>query len=170
VPQCAATRPATDLVRSAVFSILESMQPDWTRVLDLFAGSGALGLEALSRGAGWVDFVDQDHRCCSTIRQNAETMGFSTMMHVYCEKVLRAVSTVKDTYGLVFLDPPYADESLPSLIGQIAGTSLVQRHTVVTVLHSSRRTLDDSYGRLLRIKERRHGDTMISMYKEVTLP
>ena len=66
------TRPATDLVRGAIFSILETAASDWAQVLDLFAGSGALGIEALSRGAGWVDFVEREPRCCGIIRQNLE--------------------------------------------------------------------------------------------------
>ncbi|GAG96620.1 unnamed protein product, partial [marine sediment metagenome] len=69
-PKRAATRPATDLVRGAIFSILETATSDWTQVLDLFSGSGALGIEALSRGAGWVDFVEHNPLCCGIIKQN----------------------------------------------------------------------------------------------------
>ncbi len=72
VPKGTGTRPATDLVRGAIFSILETTTSNWSRVLDLFAGSGALGIEALSRGAGWVDFVEREPRCCSIIRENLE--------------------------------------------------------------------------------------------------
>ena len=67
VPKGTGTRPATDLVRGAIFSILETADADWSRVLDLFSGSGSLGIEALSRGAGWVDFVDQEPKCCRII-------------------------------------------------------------------------------------------------------
>ena len=66
------TRPATDLVRGAIFSILENIAGHWEQVLDLFSGSGALGIEALSRGAGWVDFVERQPRCCAIIRENLE--------------------------------------------------------------------------------------------------
>jgi 16S rRNA (guanine(966)-N(2))-methyltransferase RsmD len=65
VPKGTTVRPATDLVRGAIFSILETIASDWSQVLDLFSGSGALGIEALSRGAGWVDFVDREPRCCT---------------------------------------------------------------------------------------------------------
>ena len=70
VPKGTITRPATDLVRGAIFSILENTTDNWERVLDLFSGSGALGIEALSRGAGWVDFVERKARCCAIIREN----------------------------------------------------------------------------------------------------
>ena len=69
-PKVTTTRPATDLVRGAIFSILESITDDWSLVLDLFSGSGALGIEALSRGAGWVDFVEKSPQCCDIIRLN----------------------------------------------------------------------------------------------------
>ena len=72
VPDIAGVRPATDLVRGAIFSILENLTDEWSRVLDLFSGSGSLGIEALSRGAGWVDFVDRERRCCDIIKQNLE--------------------------------------------------------------------------------------------------
>ena len=79
------TRPATDLVRGAIFSILETtVTSDWALVLDLFAGSGALGIEALSRGAGWVDFVERERRCCGIIKQNLEKTKLAAKSHIYC--------------------------------------------------------------------------------------
>jgi len=68
-PRGTKTRPVTDIVRGAIFSILENITDDWARVLDLFAGSGALGIEALSRGAGWVDFVESERKCCDIIKE-----------------------------------------------------------------------------------------------------
>ena len=170
MPQCTVTRPATDLVRSAVFSMLESMGPDWSRALDLFAGSGAVGLEALSRGTGWVDFVDQDRRCCATIKENVATMGFASRVRIYCSKLSKVLSLLEGKYGLVFLDPPYADDSLPSTLAQLAESTLVERDSIIVALHSARRSLADSYGRLNRLKERRHGDTIISLYTEEAVP
>ena len=170
MPQGTVTRPATDLVRSAVFSMLESMGPDWSRALDLFAGSGAVGLEALSRGAGRVDFVDQDRRCCATIKENAATMGFASRVRIYCSKVSKALSLLEGKYGIVFLDPPYADDSLASTLTQLEESTLVERDSIIVAMHSARRSLADSYGRLNRLKERRHGDTIISLYTEEAVP
>jgi 16S rRNA (guanine966-N2)-methyltransferase len=166
MPRSAATRPATDLVRSAVFSILDSMDADWSRILDLYAGSGAMGLEALSRGAGWVDFVDKDHACCSTIKESSVAMGFGAQAHVYCGPVSRVLSVLKGPYGIVLLDPPYADETLPALLDRIATSTIVERGSVLIALHSARRVLATNYGKLLRLKERRHGDTAISLYTQ----
>jgi 16S rRNA (guanine(966)-N(2))-methyltransferase RsmD len=75
-PRGTTTRPATDLVKGAIFSILDNLADDWSQVLDLFSGSGQLGIEALSRGAGWVDFVEREPRCCAIIKQNLEKTGF----------------------------------------------------------------------------------------------
>ena len=83
-PKGTTTRPATDLVRGAIFSILENTASDWAQVLDLFSGSGALGIEALSRGAGWVDFVESEPRCCGIIKENLEKTKLAAQAHVYC--------------------------------------------------------------------------------------
>lgn len=166
VPQNSTTRPSTDKVRSAIFSILESMQPDWSRALDLFAGTGAIGLEALSRGFDWADFVDQDRKCCATIKQNVDDLGFSSQAHVYCGKVSRVVTSLSSKYGVVFMDPPYADETLPDVVRLVAASRIVHANGVVVVLHSARRSLDECYIPLQRLKERRYGDTVISLFKE----
>ena len=83
VPNSKLVRPTTDRAREAVFSILASLATSWSRGLDLFAGTGALGIEALSRDVEWVDFVDQDHRCCAIIKQNLEKVGLAARAHVY---------------------------------------------------------------------------------------
>src|SRR3990170_477178 len=91
-PTGTTTRPATDLVRGAIFSILASLTDDWERVLDLFSGSGALGIEALSRGAGWVDFVDREPKCCAIIKDNLTKTKLAERAHVYCASVEKALT------------------------------------------------------------------------------
>ena len=81
-PKGTATRPATDLVKGAIFSILENIASKQGRVLDLFSGSGALGIEALSRGAAWVDFVDREPRCCAIIKENLEKTKLTDQAHI----------------------------------------------------------------------------------------
>src|SRR3989304_8342350 len=76
-PQGPGTRPTSDLVRGVIFDILQSMGIDLSRVLDLYAGTGALGIEALSRGAGWCDFVERNHRSCGAIRQKLAVPGLA---------------------------------------------------------------------------------------------
>jgi len=164
--QSAAVRPTTDKVREAIFSMLGALANNWDRGLDLFAGSGALGIEALSRDVGWVDFVDQNSKCCLVIKQNLVKTGFIDKAHVYCCPVMKALGFLEQTYDMVFVDPPYADNSLKTLIPILAGSSFISADTVILVSHASRNSLDQQYGSLFRIKERRYGDTSISIYQK----
>ena len=107
-PKTTATRPATDLVRGAIFSILENRAEDWSQVLDLYSGSGALGIEALSRGAGWVDFVEHNPQTCSIIKENLEKTKFIEQAHIYCWDVAKAISVLDKEYNIILVDPPYA--------------------------------------------------------------
>ena len=160
------TRPATDLVRGAIFSILETTPSDWSLVLDLFAGSGALGIEALSRGAGWVDFVERESRCCDIIRQNLEKTKLAAQAHVYCCSVAKAVSFLDKEYGIILMDPPYSDLSIGNVVTQLATSKLVGTNSIVVVTHSPHLSLDSTYAPLNLIKERRHGDSCIAIYKK----
>jgi len=169
-PKGMGTRPATELVRGAIFSILESGVSDWTRVLDLFSGSGALGIEALSRGAGWVDFVEQKSACCAIIRQNLEKTKLGDRAHVYCCSVARAVSFLDKEYSIILVDPPYANPSIGRIIERLANSKLVSERTMVVVTHSPHRQLEPTYTSLNLIKEHRHGDSVIALYrKEATV-
>lgn len=164
------TRPATDLVRGAIFSILETMTGDWRRVLDLFSGSGALGIEALSRGAEWVDFVEREPRCCDIIKQNLEKTRFTEQAHIYCRDVTKAILFLDKEYSIILIDPPYSNPSIGKLVARLAGSKLVGAESIVVVTHSPRIPLDTSYSTLNLIKERRHGDSCISVYKQEDRP
>lgn len=115
-PRGSDTRPTSDRVREALFSSLESELGSLTglRVLDLYAGSGALGLEALSRGAEHADFVETDRHAAAVIKRNIAELGLPQgRAHVHAIPVDRFVSTLVEGFDLVFLDPPYkvpADE------------------------------------------------------------
>jgi 16S rRNA (guanine966-N2)-methyltransferase len=170
VPRGTGTRPATDLVRGAIFSILEAADADWSRVLDLFSGSGSLGIEALSRGAGWVDFVDQAPNCCRTIRENLVKTGFADRARVHCSSVAKAISSLEGEYSLILIDPPYADSAIGGLVQRLATSRLVGPDTTVVITHSSRLPLAQSYPPLKAAKERRHGDSSITVYRKEAKP
>lgn len=159
------TRPTSDRVREALFSMLGPLHADM-RVLDLFAGTGALGIEALSRGAGHVTFVDTDRRAITAIRTNLEALGAGPQAARTDRRdagaVLRDARTAADPYDLVFLDPPYehALKLGADLQEDLAG---VLANDARVVVESGRRhpmTLD----RMTLVKERRYGTTLIRIY------
>ena len=165
-PKGTTTRPATDLVRGAVFSILETLTDDWKQVLDLFSGSGAMGIEALSRGAGWVDFIEREPRCCGIIKQNLEKTRLAERAHVHCCSVAKAITFLDKEYNIIIMDPPYSDSTIGNLITELATSRLIGTDTIVVVTHSPRLSLDSTYAPLNRIKEHRHGDSCIAVYEK----
>ena len=163
-------RPTTGLVREAMFSMLQPLVNRWSKVLDLYAGSGALGIEALSRGAGWVDFVENNRRCWAIIKENLERTGFSHQAHVYRCSVNKALSILNGGYDVIFLDPPYSDPSLPNTLKELASSRLVTPETAIIVEHSSHQTLPEFINQFHLTKERRHGDTCLSIYRQEGVP
>ena len=160
-PPGAATRPTSDRVREALFSILAARVPE-ARVLDLFAGSGALGLEALSRGAASATFVDDASAAISAIKANLK--AFDATAEVRRTDALRFLATARHDgaqYDLIFLDPPYrlAERLAPALSEALPA---VLAPGAVAVAESDRRAplaLD-----LPLHDERRYGDTLIRIH------
>jgi 16S rRNA (guanine966-N2)-methyltransferase len=159
-PRGRATRPTSDRVREAVFSILGDVSG--YAVLDLYAGSGALAIEALSRGAAAATLVDSAPAAVATIRRNLADLGLEAQ--VRCEDArafLRTASRGGPQYDLVFLDPPYRH---PALLGDELSTALapVLRPGARVIAESDRRAplkLD-----LQLLDERRYGDTLILIH------
>jgi 16S rRNA (guanine966-N2)-methyltransferase len=166
-PKGAPTRPATDLVRGAIFSILENREDtSWDNVLDLYSGSGAMGIEALSRGAGHADFVDRDPRCCSIIKENLDKTRLAEQARVYCTTVTKALGFLDRVYDVVLMDPPYPDTSIHEVIDQLVRSNLVGGDTTIMVTHSPRLTLAPRYGAYGLVRETRHGDSCINVYRK----
>ena len=169
-PKGATTRPTTNLVRGAILSILETTTNDWAQVLDLFSGSGALGIEALSRGAASVDFVESEPRCCGIIKDNLEKTKLAAQAHIYCCSVAKALSFLDKEYNVILMDPPYSNPSIGNLITQLAASRLVVTNSTLVVTHSPRRPLNFTGAALSLIKEHRHGDSCISIYRREAIP
>lgn len=183
-PKASSTRPTAGKIKGALFAMVESMlradalhEVDadladlWAgrRVLDLYAGTGALGIEALSRGAAFADFVEARPHCCQLIAQNLCHTGLSARGGVHCVSVahfLRAASSLAPppAYDIILMDPPYADPDLARTVGEVAASALVRSAALLAVLHWRRVPLEDAYGNLRRIRARRHGDTCVSIY------
>ena len=159
------TRATTERVRAAIFNILDPEQYQGGRVLDLFAGSGSLGIEALSLGAGSADFVEWDRRQSAVITSNLESTGFSPQGHVHRLDVLQALQTLPGRYDLVLLDPPYKMGRLDSLLDKIASQpGLIVDDGVVIAGHSKREDLKETYGSLRLTSHRRYGDNVIDFF------
>ena len=163
------TRPMQDKIKEALFSMLWSLGVEPDRVVDLYAGTGGIGIEALSRGATWADFVDQTAVACKVVRENLALTGFTARSRVHQTAVSAYIARTHEPYDLVILDPPYADPEIEATLGQVAGSSLIQSGTIVAIGHSPRVKLPEEIGRLSRLRERCHGDSCFSIY-EADLP
>ena len=165
VPRRESVRPTADRVRESLFARLGAL--DDMRVLDLFAGSGALGIEALSRGAREAVFVDRAAACVSQVRSNLRALGLET-----CARVVRSPVRVAlgrppvrgAPYDLVLLDPPYASEEAGEVLLALASGGLVDADGMV-VLETHHRHDPGQVEGLLRLDERRYGDTLIARYR-----
>jgi 16S rRNA (guanine966-N2)-methyltransferase len=159
------TRPTSDRVREALFSMLGPLHEE-DRVLDLFAGSGALGIEALSRGAGYATFCDEDRRAIAVLRENLGALQAGSEVaqthRATAQGLLREARARQDAYDLLFLDPPYEQAAqLGEELQEDLAAVLATGGRIVT--ESGRRrpmTLD----RLTLAKERRYGTTLIRIY------
>lgn len=155
-------RPTSDKVREALFSILGSRQDlDGARVADVCCGSGALGFEALSRGAGRCTFIDIDRRTLDTVRHSARELEVEARSELICAPAGKAL-VGKGPFDLVFFDPPYAmvlDDALrAALVAAVAEGGLL-------VLERATRSVDPPIEGLSLVDERRYGDTRLSLYQ-----
>ena len=158
-------RPTTERVRAAVFNILDTSQYDGVRVLDLFAGTGSLGIEALSRGAAWADFVERDRRQCAVIRENLAAIGYESLAEVRQGEAVRMLNQLNGHYSLVLLDPPYRMGAFHGVLEAISSTvGLVLPGASVVAGHSRQTELRAAYGSLRRVVFRQYGDNAISIY------
>ena len=158
-------RPTTERVRAAIFNILDAESYLERRVLDLFAGTGSLGIEALSRGASWVDFVELDRRQCAVIRENLASVQCQDMAGVRQGDAAKALELLPGGYSLALLDPPYRIGAFHDILEGIAlQPGLMEPDGVVVAGHSSRTELRPEYGLLHRIDLRRYGDNAVSFF------
>ena len=158
-------RPTTERVRAAIFNILESSLYLDRRVLDLFAGTGSLGIEALSRGAAWADFVERDRRQCAVIRENLASTGYGSLAEVRQGDATRALPTLHGGYSLVLLDPPYRMGAFHGVLESITRQpGLLTDGAMVVAGHSKQTELRAAYGNLHQVTVRQYGDNAISFY------
>ena len=171
-PKGMTTRPMLDRVKEALFSVLEGYGPIRGRVLDLYAGTGSLGIECLSRGASWADFVEMRAHVCAIIRENLAHTHFGERARVHAMPVGRYLAGAHppEKYDIIVMDPPYADPVIEDTIRTVSASGLLSDEGLLVVGHSPRVVLADHYDGIRRRKFRRLGDSCFSIYELATEP
>jgi 16S rRNA (guanine(966)-N(2))-methyltransferase RsmD len=161
-----ATRPLSDRVKQAVFGGLTPRLVG-ARVLDLFAGSGAAGIEALSRGAAWCDFVERDEAAVGAITANLRSTGLGGRAAVHRADVSRFLgrSTATQRYDLAIVDPPYGDPAMLAALERLGGGALLVPEAIVVAKHFWRDEPPETVGLLRRQRTRRFGETAVTTYR-----
>jgi len=147
--------------------VLAGYGPIRGHVLDLYAGTGSLGIECLSRGAASADFVEQSAHVCRIIRDNLAHTKLTERARVIQMPVARYLATARpaEKYAIIVMDPPYADPAIEDTIRAVDSAGLLAGDGLLIVGHSPRVTLADEYGPLRRLKFRRLGDSCFSIYE-----
>jgi len=162
-PKSQLVRPTLDKVKHAIFNSLGE-NGGRGRVLELFAGTGALGIEALSRGAEWCDFVDVLPASCRAIRENLRTAALKDRARVIQARVPGVFGRLHDPYDLVLADPPYHTVDHEDWLPSLAESDAIKGQTILVVGHWKKKLPDEQWGRLQLLRRRQHGDSMFSVY------
>ncbi len=162
-----ALRPTSDRIKEAIFDILQD-RFQGQRVLDLFAGTGALGIEALSRGAGFAVFVEAHGASRRVIQKNLEGCRLESraeMVPLEARAAIRFLEHREETFDLIFLDPPYRRGLGPRLLEHLSQSSVRTPQTLIVAEHSRDEALD-STPPLVRIDQRKYGGTLVSFFRQ----
>lgn len=163
-PTGMATRPTSDRVRESIFNII-SQRTEGARVLDLFAGTGALGMEALSRNAKSALFVDKSPEACTIIKKNISLCRFENLSTVICQEITQKTFPylpAKNKFDLVFIDPPYEKGLIETVIGSGAFINLLTENALIVAEHSAMENLTLPISTLDITDQRKYGRTRIS--------
>jgi 16S rRNA (guanine966-N2)-methyltransferase len=166
-PRGETTRPTADQVRIALLDTLMPWLPE-ARVLDLFAGAGGVGLEALSRGAAQATFVERDARAVHALRANVTTLGVERAARIVRDDVRRALQTLwreGARFDVVFLDPPYDTDDVVGTLEGLGGIDLLAEGAVVVAQHLTKRAPAASQGGLTAFRARRFGETTLTFFR-----
>ena len=161
------TRPTTDKVKEAIFSMIGPyFDGGW--VLDLFAGTGGLGIEALSRGAERAVFIDMEKASIDVVRHNATEAGVADKAEIYRNEAGRAVKALAkrgSAFRYVFLDPPYRMKEMDGVMAQLAESGLLEPGAVVVVEHDAEHQYPETAVPFEQTKRVKYGDTAVTIYR-----
>jgi 16S rRNA (guanine966-N2)-methyltransferase len=160
-------RPTSDRLRETLFNILGPSVED-SLFVDLYAGTGAIGIEAISRGARKVFFIDRDPACISLVRQNLESLDIRTGIEVITADAERGLEKLAARHliaDFIFFDPPYNDDGYSDLLEYLDASHLVAPQGIVIAEHSSKLELPERLVRLERTRLLEQGDAALSFYR-----
>lgn len=171
-PPGGTTRPTSARLKKSLFDVLASSSAlADARVLDLYAGAGALGLESLSRGAATAVFVERGRKACDVIRRNIEVLDVVDRGELLPMDVRAAIAKLEqagERFDLVFADPPYKDEDVLSrLLSALGAGQLVVSEGLVVVEHHHKQELSENYGELTRFRLLKSGESCFTLYRRV---
>lgn len=161
------TRPITSKIKEAIFSSLQTYIPD-SYFLDLFAGSGSMGIEAMSRGAGKVVFVEKDRRATEIIKKNLLKCNFTDGYELYQEDVFKCVKWLEDRgykFDVIYLDPPFTvDEIFMPVMELLESTDILSPDGVILIRTRTEKSMPDSIGNLQKYKLKSYGISSVHYY------
>ena len=158
------TRPTSDRVKEAIFNILPT-DFNGKEVLDLFAGVGNLGIEALSRGATKAAFVENNHKAISVLKRNIENCGFMESCQIMANTVvkgIRALEKAGNRFDFVFIDPPYARHMVRDSLIRVSRSGILKDDTLIIAEHSVSESVEGRIENLILKDQRKYGKTLIS--------
>ena len=165
----ATVRPTTQRVRAAIFNILQPGLVHGQRALDLYAGTGSLGIEALSHGAAAADFVERNPRQCRLLRDNLAQTGYADRARVHCadtQRWLTRTAPPAEPFSLVLLDPPYRmPAALDETLRTLALSGILATDAIIIAGHSSRAAAPDDRPQLELYDRRQYGDNALAFYR-----
>jgi 16S rRNA (guanine(966)-N(2))-methyltransferase RsmD len=164
-PEGLQTRPTTDRVKEALFSIIQFEIP-CARVLDLFGGTGQLGIEALSRGAKSAVFVDESEKACGLIRENLKRTKLSEKAKVVRGDYLQYLQNCRETFDFVFLDPPYAEVFLENALNKLTEIDILQSGGIIVAERPVGKELPWNYEGFTRSKDYKYGNTILTLFRK----
>ena len=159
------TRPTTDRVKEALFSIIQFEIPT-AKVLDLFGGTGQLGIEALSRGAGGAVFVDDREDACNLIRENLRRTKLAQDAKVVRADYMDYLKRCKEKFGIIFLDPPYAEVFLENALKCITEIDILQSGGIIVTERPLGKELPFEVEGFTRSKDYKYGKTLLTIYRK----
>jgi 16S rRNA (guanine(966)-N(2))-methyltransferase RsmD len=166
-PRGERTRPTGGRLKKSLFDVL-APRLEGMRVLDLYAGSGSLALEALSRGASMAVVVERDRKAVDAIRRNVEELGLSGRVEVVSQDVSGALSRLVHRglrFDIVFADPPYRSNELEKLLLYFGKVDLLAEGGLIALEHHHKRELRESYGPLVRTRILKSGESSVSLFE-----